>query len=395
MGHRILQVLREVLMLVYTHGFRRHSLILSLLIAASGCTGEKALISNVTDPTVFPPAQVARVTIQPADTTLTVGDNYVQFSATAIDQWGATIDTLRFVWTAEPQSILAATDSGLVGAIAPGVGEVTVTAGDSVGRATVRAVAPVLGTPVFQDGFESGARSGPQNGYGWGSVTTATVSVSSDRAFSGTYSLKFSFGLPPDPPGQDSWAEARLGFGEYLPAVWVEYMLYVPSNFVHRTDPPSNNKFFMAWRDTYGSGGDWRAGYEYEDNGSGDSRLRMMSNRYANSVMTSNGLNPQLGQSAPLVTNTGPLARGAWTWIRAEFRAATAAGANDGVMRLWAGNVLIGEKTDGDFWNSVGDPETLLHNCYILGWSNSGFAALTEFFVDDLKIYSRNPGWSL
>jgi uncharacterized protein YjdB len=367
------------------------------IVATSEGRADTATIL-VTAPPPPPPATVATVTVTPTSASLNVGQG-LQFTAVAWDSDGNRLSGRPFSWASTNATIASVSGAGWVSALGAGTTAVAVTCEGKSTTATITVAIPPpppsdSAAAVFQDGFESGTRSGPQNGYAWGSVTTSTVSVSSDRAFSGTYSLKFSFGLPPDLLGDDSWAEARLGFGEYLPAVWLEYRLYVPANFTHRNDQPANNKFFMIWRDTYGSGGDWRAGYEYNEDGNGGSRLRMMSNQYTNSVMTSNGLNPQRGQDAPLINGSGPIARGAWTRIRVEFRAASGVGANDGVMRLWAGNVLVGEKTDGDFWNSMGDAETLLHNCYILGWANSGFAELTEFFVDDVKIYNRDPNWT-
>ena len=87
--------------------------------------------------------------------------------------------------------------------------------------------------------------------------------MSRERAYSGQFSLKFTFG--PDAPGKMSWAEQRFKFGEYLPAVWVEYMLYVPANFYHRlqADGSENNKFASFWRDDYGEPSDWQFAFEY------------------------------------------------------------------------------------------------------------------------------------
>jgi hypothetical protein len=252
--------------------------------------------------------------------------------------------------------------------------------------------AGVGATPFFSDDFDNGQRTNA-NGFSWGTATQATVS--SERAFNGTHALRFPFG--PNAANSDSHSEQRFNLGQYLSEYWVEYMLYVPSNFIHRDDRPANNKFYMTWRDTYSdvSGGTWRIGYEYEDAaiGSPNSIIRAMSSRWDYNSWESSGLShPDNYQ--PLIGGTGPIAVGQWSRIRMQFRAASSRAASDGIMRMWVNDALYAEKTDGKFHNFYDTPaDASLRNGYFLGWSNSGFTELTVFFIDAVKFYNTNPGW--
>jgi len=243
-------------------------------------------------------------------------------------------------------------------------------------------------TPFFFDDFETGARRS-DNGFTW-ATTGNRVSVSNERSFSGSFALRFRFG--PDTLGQDSSAEQRFNMGRYLAEYWVDYMLFIPSNFVHRADSPSNNKFFMTWRDTYSdaAGGTWRIGYEYSGT---SSTLRPMSSRWDLNSWTSSGLNhPQ--QGVPLIGGVGPLRVGQWNRVRLQFRAASSRTDSDGVMRMWINEQLFAELTTGRFHNFYATPaDALLRNGYFLGWANSGFSAETIFFIDDVRFFDANPGW--
>lgn len=246
---------------------------------------------------------------------------------------------------------------------------------------------PASSEPFFADNFDSGTKTNA-NGFSWGAIEA--VSVSSARSVSGDYSLAFTFG--PDAPGEDSYSEQRFNMGRYLSEYWVEYMLFVPSNFVHRGDSPNNNKFFMTWRDTYSdvSGGTWRIGYEYQGT---SSTLRPMSSRWDFNSWESSGLNhPQ--QGAPFIGGAGPIQLGQWSQVRMQFKAASNRSASDGIMRMWINGTLFAELTTGRFHNAYDTPpDASLRNGYFLGWSNSGFAAQTIFYIDDVKFYDGNPGW--
>jgi hypothetical protein len=344
-------------------------------------------------------AVVASVQVAPGSAAMTIGAT-LQLTATPRDADGNMLFSEPVQWSTASESVATVDSAGLVTGRGAGTTVISATARGTSGAAGV--VVAIPGVAMFEDDFESGATRGPQNGFAW--TSTTGVAVSAARAYSGTYSLKFSYG--PDAQGQDSWAEQRFVLGGYLSELWVEYYLHVPSNYYHRNDVSSdNNKFLSIWRDQYGSGnGDLIAGYETElASTAGNSQLRSYSTR-PDTYTVSNLVNPQVSRGDPLISDTGPITRGAWTRIRLHVKTASGPNVSDGVMEFWAGATQVLQKVDGAFWYPAtlagGDPNPLfddptctLHNGYIFGWSNSGFTELTEFFVDAVKFYATNPGW--
>lgn len=257
---------------------------------------------------------------------------------------------------------------------------------------SVTTTAVSASTAFFSDDFDTGSRTNA-NGFTWGAQSRVTVS--NERAFTGTHSLRFSFG--PDAIASDSHSEQRFNLGRYLSEYWVDYMLYVPTNFVHRNDPPANNKFFMTWRDTYSdlAGGTWRIGYEYETSSGNtpNSTIRAMSSRWDFNSWESSGLNHP-DNYKPFIGGTGPVRVGQWNRIRLQFKAASSRTASDGIMRMWVNDALYAQKLDGKFHNFFATPaDAVLRNGYFLGWSNSGFTQETLIFIDAVKFYDVNPGW--
>lgn len=91
-------------------------------------------------------------------------------------------------------------------------------------------------------------------------------------------------------------------------------------------------------------------------------------------------------------SGTGGIIRGGWTRIRWHVDVGSGIGAADGKILCWRDNTLMVNKTnlvlyphDGVFpwWN----------NFYINGWCNGGWSQDTDYFIDDLKVYTSNPGW--
>lgn len=257
---------------------------------------------------------------------------------------------------------------------------------------TASTTAPPAITPFFTDNFDNGTRNNA-NGVAW-KPSSARVTVSSARSFLGTHSLQFAFG--PDTTNGDSSAEQRFDLGRNLSAIWIEYYLYIPANFVHRSDNPNNNKLLMIWNTTYGSGsGTWQAGYEYLRISDTSSGVRPMSSKESGdfaTFVTSSGLgHPDYGK--PLIGPSNPLKPGQWHRVRMQFQRSSASGVADGIMRMWIGNTLFAQMTNGLFRNLNNVGETVLRNGYLFGWSNSGFATATTFHVDEVKFWAADPGW--
>ncbi len=80
-----------------------------------------------------------------------------------------------------------------------------------------------------------------QNGYSWKGAFSGGVVAENPR--DGSYTLQLTYG--PDASGEDSHGGADLAFPIQLEEVWVEYDFYVPNNYNHRDDFPTNNNFFQ------------------------------------------------------------------------------------------------------------------------------------------------------
>jgi len=335
------------------------------------------------------------VMISPSSRTLAEGESY-QFSGVVKDAMGYVIPGLEVTWSSGNPSVATVDGSGTVKGLDGGTAQITGVHGSlgDLAAVTVTEVASppepeLTGTPFFSDDFDSGAKTNA-NGFTW----SGGVPVSSDRARSGSYSLRFSYG--PNAVGADATAEQRFNMGRNLAEVWIEYYLWVPSNFAHRNDAPGNNKFFQIWNTTYGSGsGTWQAGYEYERLTDSTSSIRPMSSKEFGTnakFVTSTGLgHPDSGK--PFIGSSNPLRPGYWTQIRLQFSRSSASLATDGIMRIWIDGVMFAEMTNGPFRNYENIGETVLRNGYFLGWSNSGFTEATCFYIDDVRFYDVDPGW--
>lgn len=242
--------------------------------------------------------------------------------------------------------------------------------------AATTSAAPVGVAPLFVENFDSGARSSG-NGFTWSS-SGPRVAVSNNISRSGQYSLAFQYG--PDTTGQDSSAEQRFNLGVNAQEVWFEYYLFVPQNWIHRTQAPGNNKFFVAWANSYSTVGDIQIVFEYERQSDSTSEVRVLS--------MNGGANVNGTKFTHLL---GTSMRGQWVRVRIHLKAATTSSSNDGVIRLWRDDSLVYSYSTHALNFSGGN--NFFRNGYLLGWSNSGYTEPTTFYVDDFSVYTSNPGW--
>jgi len=230
---------------------------------------------------------------------------------------------------------------------------------------------------LFQDGYESGNLSYTQNSIRWGSTTNSAqgrVSVSALKPRTGTYSLQFLY--PGMADGQDGWAEQRLEMNSSHTEVWIMFDLYIPANYYHRSQGGgSNNKFFALYRNPYSSPG-FQVNFSTIPNGSGGSNLEIHSynNGSENPIQT-----PDSGRSFITAADAGK-----WQNIVMHFKVPTGQGTGDGVMQMWKNGAQVVNITNLAAWG--GTDKNYFDAAYILGWSNSGFASETTFYVDNFVI---------
>jgi len=242
---------------------------------------------------------------------------------------------------------------------------------------------PDPGDPFFSDDF-AGTQKNPADGFTYNS-TGSRVSVVS---FDGFNCLRFRYG--PDASGADSSAEQRFNMGRDLSELWLEYYVYIPSNFALRADFPANNKFLSLWPTSYSTVGDTYVVTEFERNGTDTSRARILGygdQFYANGTTIRGG-------DAVMNSNFISAARaGAWHRIRVHYKLASGPGETDGVYEGWLGDSLMWRsRTDWVFWSTGGN--NFVRNGYLFGWANSGYTDETLFHLRNLRFYDSDPNWS-
>jgi len=255
-------------------------------------------------------------------------------------------------------------------------------------------VDPPSGDPFYESGTTEATVRENANGFTWNGTGSRVVVAAVPAGRSG-HGIRFRFG--PDAAGSNSNAEQRFNLGRYVSHLWLQYDVFIPSNFIHRDDGGTlNNKFIWLWRDVYSdtAGGTWRISSEYNRNSDTESRIRAMTSRWDSNASSSNGYSPT-GQATPFISPTGPLVIGAWNQLRMEFKAASGWGAENGIHRIWVNGTLYLETTTGKFWNFFEESpaDCVLRNGYFFGASNSGFADETDFFIYAPKFYDTDPGW--
>ena len=269
---------------------------------------------------------------------------------------------------------------------ARGLGDVTV-AGVSLSNAFT--------APTFFDDYETGDFAVAEGGYSDAKRSgSASLTITSTLPRTGIYSVETTFG--------PSWAELGLVFGAYRSEFWIQYDWYVPANYYHAASNPSNNKFFVFWRDVYDPA-QCLIVCELEDAGTGKSYMICKMNHSADAgvveqIRSDVGGKTGSGFYPAFVGAAYPIVPGNWANIRVHVKSASGADAADGALQVWADGVARYDRTDLSIWFKQGgtpddDPQPTFHHAYLLGATNAAFAAATTFHIDNLAIYDADPGW--
>lgn len=229
-------------------------------------------------------------------------------------------------------------------------------------------------TVIFEDDFEGASASQ------WTSATRvdapATLPAETGRAGKGR---RFRFlGNPPGqggttgPNGSDAHAELRFDLGALYSELTIEFDLWIPSNYKHRLDGSTNNKFFRAWHSTYSSLSKIGASLV---RGSDDNRSTIGSD-YVKPANTS------MSTAVMSASNyISPTDRAVWIAVKIEIRAPTPS--TPGMIRIYKnGSVFL---TDNAVpYRSDANGQNYRYG-YLLGWANSGFAEDTYIWMDNAK----------
>jgi hypothetical protein len=263
--------------------------------------------------------------------------------------------------------------------------------------------AEVAGAEVYlSDSFESGNLSSPSGTTGsWGNSNTGpgdSVVVSSDRARTGTKSLKFTYSGNAD-VCDDASAEQRFNIGQSVNEAYVGYYIYFPSNYAHRTPSgcssnANNNKVFRIWSENADYTGDpIKMGASLE--ASSVSRLFPE----AMKSWVDNGWAIDCNGSMGDVSSVGTL--GSWTlapvdlgkWLHFEFHVKVDEGTGNAAIEFWVDGDLKYSDLTLDYSNSP-CVRNYFETGYLMGWANSGFTQDTSIYIDDVVVASEYIGTS-
>lgn len=231
---------------------------------------------------------------------------------------------------------------------------------------------------IFNDDFSSGDFSGAIY-----SGIPVNATVTDDNPLTSTHSLRFNFAG--NASGGDATAQRNFNLGALYDRVTLEFDLYIPDGTEgfgaahnHRNDSPSNNKLFRIWSNNGINGGNngyaslETMGASLTANGTGGSNLAV---EWVLPIYSSVGTNATYSNFITVADH------GTWINCRFYMQYPTAAGANDGIYRIWRnGTLIIDELLDN--WR-----EDELHGMqfgYLLGAANSGFDNDTTLFLDNL-----------
>jgi hypothetical protein len=222
--------------------------------------------------------------------------------------------------------------------------------------------------------------------------------VSSDRARTGTKSLKFTYGGNAD-VCDDAYAEQRFNIGQSVNETYVGYYIYFPSNYAHRTPSgcasnATNNKVFRIWSKNADYTGDpIKMGASLE--ASSVSRLFPE----AMKSWVNNDWEIDCNGSMGDISSVGDL--GSWTltandlnkWLHFEFHTKVDEGTGNAAMEFWVDGVKKFSDVTLDYSNSP-CVRNYFETGYLMGWANSGFTQDTSIYIDDVVVASGYIGTS-
>lgn len=186
-----------------------------------------------------------------------------------------------------------------------------------------------------------------------------------------------------------NWTEQRYDMGKGYPDVWISYWMRVPVNY--KRGNGANNKWFnilmgpmSLYDDLHASKIEMQDWPNPNDPRSADLRIQFR-----------NGANGVYANSAYYRKFLTPADAGKWMHLVYHFKASSAPGAKDGVLRLyrrWENEknyTLINDLSNlevavGQASIDAGFPGW--SNGYIMGYANAPYANDTEWLLDDFRI---------
>lgn len=238
-------------------------------------------------------------------------------------------------------------------------------------------------TPFFEEVFTGGVKNNA-NGFTWSAVaqSNGTVTVSADRAFSGTHSLKIAYNTTTQ--GDYTEPTQFFSFGRNLTELWLEFYLWLPTGYAHGI---ANNKMLRVWSGTYG-GAENKMGFSTWPKVGAVTQSTIQCDRVV-SADPSYGIGPSGAPESP-IGDVPTSIYGTWAQMRLHQRVRTDAGSDNSISEAWInGNKLFTYTPQAAVLDTVAP---YWDQGYLFGAAN-GFAAQTSVYADAFKFYDANPGW--
>jgi uncharacterized protein YjdB len=243
-------------------------------------------------------------------------------------------------------------------------------------------------TPLFYDGFESGDHAHSENGYSWGSTSGSPDHIGDGAPVrEGEWASRFRQ-LASCGNSTNRMLQLRADSrDQYLDEFWFEYWIWIPgpgapdgedNEYDHSCD--GNNK--------------WAEFFHKEDRGStlvAPNTLPNSSGDGGSSLRTFvqiTGNNQALSGGDDFVATSD---RGKWVRYRYHLSRGTV-GQSDGKLVIWKNDEKVYENLSAD----ISSPSEDLNSFgvwQIMGWDNSGWPERITWYVDEVRLYDRNPGW--
>lgn len=252
-------------------------------------------------------------------------------------------------------------------------------------------------TPLYSDGFESGDYSGG-DGITWSQAFSPYTYIVTSPVRTGTYSMDLRFAATADLT--DYSVEPRFNFTQIDRQAWVEYYIYLPTNYKHRSqgDGSQHHKFFAFWGgtdDDYGNAGRPKIVLELWRGADDDhSNLRCIEN------MDGSGTSFEIDDPYyPMIGSGGVVTLGEWTRVRVFVDTGTV-GDDNAVIKVWINDTVTHSQTgilntehgSGPTY-APGNSKFYWNRGYLMGYTNGGYDAQTDYHIDDFAVYDSDPGW--
>ena len=237
------------------------------------------------------------------------------------------------------------------------------------------------------DNFESytlgSLPTGDTDSATWGG--NAYTQISDTVANGGTKSLRFRYTNGAGTGPEYAWSEQIISLGDtgYM-ELWVEFDLYTPTNFTHRDGIGSDNNkiavFYNEYSEETGGIEFWPdSDLPWPNEAANGSSYPTHVYRTSNSTPFGHYPQPNYGNRV-----FDPTEAGTWHRLKIHYKKSDA-GSSNASVQLYKDDVLLLDRDNFDDYNPTRGIKPW-KAIKLMGWSNSGYVDVTDFYMDNLYI---------